>query len=435
MAQRFATWAQGKLPLDRSQASVLMVAAKWWPLSARLASALRRHGCQVSAVCPKGHPLTHVSGLQRIYRYGGIHSLANVRRALLHCRPDIVIPCDDGVVAQLHALHALDPSLRSLIEYSLGAPENYPIVESRYELLNAAIELGIHVPKMLRVAKLEDLEYWHENVAAAAVLKMDGESGGNGVRVCRSLDESVAAWRELRAPYRAPTAWKRLAVDRDPLALWMRDRHAEREVSVQEFIPGRPANSMLVCWRGELLSMVSVVVVAAQGPTGAATVVRVIKNDRMKKAAELLVSRLKLSGFYGLDFIMESGTGAPFLIEMNPRCTQLGHIELPGKGSLAGVFTAALRGEPTPEVQNPVRNDTIALFPQALEAGDACRSYIDASYHDMPLDEPRLMSELLLKSWPQRRLAARIYHAFKPVERVEPVVFEGRGKDTVAAVR
>jgi hypothetical protein len=32
-------------------------------------------------------------------------------------------------------------------------------------------------------------------------------------------------------------------------------------------------------------------------------------------------------------------------------------------------------------------------------------------------------------------LAARIYHAFKPVERVEPVVFEGRGKDTVAAVR
>jgi hypothetical protein len=422
--------------LDRPQASVLIVAAKWWPLSARLAAAFRKHGCQVSAVCPKGHPLTYVSGLHRIYRYGGIHSLANVRRALHYCQPDIVIPCDDGVVAQLHALHTLDPSLRSLIENSLGAPENYPVVESRYDLLNTAIELGIHVPKMLKVAKPEDLEYWHENVAAAAVLKVDGQSGGNGVRVCRSLDESLAAWRELHVPCGSPTAWKRLAVDRDPLALWMRDRHSERTVSVQEFIPGRPANSMLVCWRGELLSMVSVVVVAAQGPTGAATIVRVIKNDRMKRAAKLLVSQLKLSGFYGLDFIMESGTGAPFLIEMNPRCTQLGHFELAGKGSLAGVLSAVLRGEPPPEAQNPIRSDTMALFPQALEAGDACRSYIDASYHDIPLEEPRLMSELLLKSWPQRRLAARIYHAFKPLERVEPVLFEGRAnKDTVAAVR
>jgi hypothetical protein len=322
-----------------------------------------------------------------------------------------------------------------LIENSLGAPENYPVVDSRYELLNTAAELGIHVPKMLRVGKPGDLEYWHGNVAAAAVLKVDGESGGNGVRVCRSLDESLAAWRGLRVPCGAITAWKRLAVDRDPLALWMRRRQIEREVLVQEFIPGRPANSMLVCWRGELLSMVSVVVVAAQGPTGAATVVRVIKNDRMKKAAELLVSQLKLSGFYGLDFVMESGTGVPFLIEMNPRCTQLGHMELVGKGSLAGVLSSVLHGEPQSEVQNPVRGDTIALFPQALEAGDACRPYIESSYHDMPLDEPRLISELLLKSWPQRRLAARIYHAFKPIERVKPVLFEGRSKDTIAAVR
>ena len=435
MALLLATWAQGKLPLDRPHASVLIVAAKWWPMSARLAAALRKHGCQVSALCPKGHPLTHVTGLHRIYRYGGIQSLASVRRALQHCQPDIIIPCDDGVVAQLHALHALDPSLRSLIEHSLGAPQYYPVVESRYELLNTANELGIHVPKMLKVAKPEDLEYWHDNVAAAAVLKVDGESGGNGVRVCRSLNESLAAWRELRAPCSSPTAWKRLAVDGDPLALWMRDRHTEREVSVQEFIPGRPANSMLVCWRGELLAMVSVLVVAAQGPIGAATIVRVIKNDRMKKAAELLVSQLKLSGFYGLDFIVESGTGAPFLIEMNPRCTQLGHIELAGKSSLAGVLSAVLRNEPVPEVQNPIRNDTIALFPQALEAGEACRSYLDASYHDIPLEEPRLMSELLLKSRPQRRLAARIYHAFKPMERVEPVIFEGRAKDTVAVVR
>jgi carbamoylphosphate synthase large subunit len=409
--------------LDRNQPSVLVMAAKWWPLSARLAVALHRHGCEVSAVCPAGHPLTHVSGIRRIYRYGGISSLSSVRRALEECRPDAVIPCDDGVVAQLHALHELDPSLRPLIERSLGPPESYSVVESRYRFLSRAHDLGICVPRTRRVEKAEDLESWHAE-ASSAVIKVDGESGGRGVRISHSLHDSLAAWRELRARCSLVTAWKRLAIDRDPLVLWRRQCHGGRDVTIQEFIPGRPANSMLVCWRGELLSIVSVVVVAAEGATGAATIVRVIDDERMTKTAELVVSALNLSGFYGLDFIVDSGSGVPSLIEMNPRCTQLGHIEFADKGCLAGVLSAVLRGEPRPLVQNPVRGDTVALFPQALAAGDACRPHIDAGYHDVPLEEPQLMSELMLKSWPQRRWAARLYHAFKPLGRVDAILFE-----------
>jgi carbamoylphosphate synthase large subunit len=416
--------------LDRPQPSVLIAAAKWWPLSARLAAALHRHGCQVRAVCPTRHPLTHVSDLRQIYRYGGIFSLSSLRRALLECRPDVVIPCDDGVVAQLHVLHRLDPSLRLLIERSLGPPDSFSVVASRYRLLNAAVELGIRVPRTRRVEKSEDLENWHEDIASAAVIKVDGESGGNGVRIVHSLSESLAAFRELRAPCNSATAWKRLAIDRNPLALWQRHQQRVREVTVQEFIPGRPANCMLVCWRGELLSLISVVVVAAEGATGAASIVRVIQNERMKRAAELLVSRLNLSGFYGLDFIMESGTGVPYLIEMNPRCTQLGHIEIAGPGSLAGVLSAALRGGARPPVQNPISSNMIALFPQALAAGKTCRPYIDASYHDAPFEEPQLMRELMLKSWPQRQWIARFYHFFRPLERIDPILFEDI--DTVA---
>lgn len=423
--------------LDRPQPSVLIVAAKWWATSARLASGLHRHGCHVRAVCPTGHPLTHVSGIRHVYRYGGLFSLSSLRRILHDCRPNFVIPCDDGVAAQLHALYALDPTLRDLIERSLGSPESYPVVDSRLRFLSMANELGIRVPRTQLVAKAEDLLTWHENTAsAAAVLKIDGESGGNGVRISRSLDESLAAWRELQVPCSVSTAWKRLVIDRDPLALWRRGRHREREVTVQEFIPGRPANSMLVCWRGALLAIVSVVVVAAEGPTGAATVVRVIRNERMKRAAELVVSRLKLSGFYGLDFILESGTGVPYLIEMNPRCTQLGHIELAGAGSLAGVLSAVLHGDPRPPPHNPLRGDTIALFPQALAAGKVCLPYIRASYHDLPADEPQLLRELMLKPWPQRQWAARLYHAIRPIRWVEPLIFDdrevGEERDAVA---
>ena len=421
--------------MDRPQPLVLIAAAKWWPLSARLASALQRHGCCVRAVCPAEHPLTHVSGIQYIYRYRGISSLSSLRRALKKCRPDVVIPCDDGVVAQLHELHELDPSLRSLIEYSLGPAESFRVVESRYHFLNTALELGIRVPRTRRVVSAADLSAWHADISSAAVLKVDGESGGNGVRIAHSLDESFAAWQELQAPYGFATAWKRLLIDRDPLALWLRRRQRRQDVTVQEFIAGRPANSMVVCWRGKLLSSVSVVVVAAQGPTGAATIVRVIHNERMRQAAELVVSRLSLSGFYGLDFVIESGTGAPVLIEMNPRCTQLGHVELAGKGCLAGVLSAAMRGEPRPLVQNPIPSDQIALFPQALAAGEVCRPYIDASYHDVPSEEPRLMSELMLESWPHRRWGARLYHAFKPLDEVDPIVFEDLATDAVATAR
>jgi hypothetical protein len=191
---------------------------------------------------------------------------------------------------------------------------------------------------------------------------------------------------------------------------------------------------MLVCWQGRLLSIVSVAVIAAEGPTGAATIVRVIQNKHMKQAAELLVSRLQLSGFYGLDFIIQSGTDVPHLIEMNPRCTQLGHIELPGEGCLAGVFSAILQGEPRPPAQRPILSNTIAFFPQALASGEVCRPYIEASYHDMPNDEPQLLSELLLKSWPQRRWAARLYHALMPPpERPDPILFESLDPAPVVA--
>jgi hypothetical protein len=353
----------------------------------------------------------------------------------------LVIPCDDGVVAQLHALYELDPSLRFLIERSLGPPESFSVVSSRYKLLNSAIEAGIRVPRTRKVEMAEDLVKWHEGIASAAVLKVDGESGGNGVRISHSLDESLAAYRELRVPCGFATACKRLVIDRDPLALWLRQRRSVREVTVQEFIPGRPANSMLVCRSGELLSMLSVAVVAAEGATGAATVVRVIQNERMKKAAELVVSRLRLSGFYGLDFIIESASGVPYLIEMNPRCTQLGHIEIFGQGSLAGVLGSVLRGEARPRVQNPIGGNRIALFPQALAAGEACRPYVEASYHDLPFEEPQLMRELTLKPWPQRQWLARCYHFLKPPDRVDPILFEeididaGTENDKVARAR
>src|SRR5436190_18771380 len=95
-------WASNKPVL-------LIGATTWWQLSARIAMALVQHGCTVVAICPQGHPLRLVSGIRDLYLYGSINSLETLRAAILKSRPDVIVPCDDGVVLQLHALHQRYP--------------------------------------------------------------------------------------------------------------------------------------------------------------------------------------------------------------------------------------------------------------------------------------------------------------------------------------
>jgi hypothetical protein len=412
--------------------SVLIATAKWWPLSARLASAFVKHGCTVSALCPAGHPMAKVSGVERVIRYAGVDSLSSLRSALTIACPDFIVPCDDGVVAQLHSLHSSEPSCRTAIENSLGSPAGYPIVCSRERLLEAASQLGIAVAQTRRVLGPEDLVHWHRH-APVSVVKVDGESGGNGVRICGSTEEALAAWRDLSKPLDAMTGWKRLFIDRDPIAIWRSGSRAAREITVQQMIRGRPANCMVACRNGKLISIVSVAVLAADGPTGAAVIIQRIRNEPMEKAALLLAEKLKLTGFFGLDFMIAADTKVPYLIEMNPRSTQLGHLEFADQGSLVGAFSAHWCGKPATPAENPISARSIALFPQALNA--AVSRHHDSSYLDVPWDEPALQAELKLPLWPQRQWAARLYHAFRPIGRTTAVEYDTPNDTNATATR
>ncbi len=354
-------------------------------------------------------------------RYGGIDSLFSFRSAITSTRPDVIVPCDDGVVAQLHALHSSEPPLRALIEDSLGDPLGFPIVRSRERLLEAAAQLGIAVAQTKRVLGPDDLIHWHQQ-ASVSVVKVDGESGGNGVRICGSIEEAIAAWRDLSKPQDLMTGWKRLLIDRDPIALWRCGNPTAGEITVQQMIRGRPANCMAACRDGKLISIVSVAVLAADGPTGAAVIIQRIRNEAMENAARRLAERLKITGFFGLDFMIDADTRVPYLIEMNPRSTQLGHLEFADQGSLVGAFSAHWRGKPAPQAQNPIPAGSIALFPQALKA--VASRHHDSSYLDVPWDEPALQAELKLPPWPQRQWAARLYHVFRPIDRTAAVEYD-----------
>jgi ATP-grasp domain len=390
-----------------SQPKILICTTLWWPSSARLVMAFLRHGCHVSALCPPGHPLRFVTGIGSIYSYQGLASIGLLRAAIRAAQPTLLVPCDDVAVWQLHALHASEADLRPMIERSLGAAEAYPAIQQRGELLRVAQSLGIRVPVTQTLSSAEELMDW--SFDKPAVLKLDGTWGGEGVTIVRSLTEATQKFHSAPKTLKAWMAWKRYLVNRHFFALWVWQRRKASKMTIQEFIPGRPATTMFACWRGEVLASSTVKVLVSSAPTGAANVVQVLKNDEIEEAIRLLARKFQLSGFHGLDFVIEQDTDAAYLLELNPRATQLGHLNLSADGDLAGVLAGKLRNEipdriaPESQIQS-----AIAFFPYAFKSNPGS-VYLHQGYHDVPWDEPALVRELVCDSWPERQWPSRIY--------------------------
>ena len=391
---------------------VLLTNTTRWHNAARLAINLSEAGCIVSAVCPTHHPILKTSVVQGIFSYSGLRPLNSLRTAIDATAPSIIVPCDDLAVQHLHELYAEErkretpgSEIVALIVRSLGSPESYPIVSARYDLIQAAAQEEIRVPDTALLNTVNDLKSWHTRQAFPWVLKADGTSGGHSVRIAHTLTEAEQGFSELSQQLNLTQVVKWLLVDRE--SFWLRhwwNRWSPR-ITIQSYINGHPANCAVVCSNGRVLAGISVEVLSAKGQTGPAIVVRVIDNAEMMRAADRIARRLSLSGFFGLDFIIEEGTGIPYLLEMNPRCTPLSHLRL-GKGKdMTAAIWAQLSGQPVRETLSVTSKDIIAYFPQAWNSKSP---FLESGFHDIPQGEPDLAHEIL-HPWPARSLLFRAY--------------------------
>jgi hypothetical protein len=349
--------------------------------------------------------------VHEVFPYSSIRPLDSLQAAIKAIHPQIVIPSDDRGVQHLHELYAWAQSKGSdgsavakLIEYSLGSPDNFPVAARRCELLEIAKQEGLRVPDTKLLKTADDLNSWQSAHELPWVLKGDGTFGGRGVRIAQTPEEAESCFKDIQGLFGGMRALKRAIVNRDPFWLrpwWNKVRPA---IIVQSYIVGRPANCAIVCWKGEVLAGIAVDVVSSDGMTGPASVVRVVDNPEMMLAAERIARRLGLSGFFGLDFMIEDGDHATYLIEMNPRCTPLSHMQL-GKGrDLIGALGAKLLGRPAAETPPVTGNDLIAYFPHAWH----CHSeFLNTSFLDIPQGEPKLVEELM-RPWPDRSLLYRL---------------------------
>jgi ATP-grasp domain len=391
---------------------VLLTDTNRWPSSARLAIGLSKAGCHVYGVCPRrGHPLLYTRIVEQTFPYSGIRPLQSLEAAIDATQPQIIVPCDDRGVQHLHELHARSRSLGTsgagvadLIEFSLGSPEGYLIASNRCDLLRIASEEGVRVPDTKLLKTADDLDSWQVGHDLPWVLKGDGTFGGRGVRIAHTAGEAKQCFSDITTLFKATRAIKRTIVNRD--AFWLRPwwNNYRPAVIVQSHIKGRPANCAFVSWKGKVLSCIGVEVISSEGSTGPAVVVRVVDNREMTTAAERIAHRLGLSGFYGLDFMIEEGSGQAYLIEMNPRCTPLSHLQLGAGRDLIGAVWAQLAGQPPPATPPVTLNDMIAYFPQAWTTKS---EFLQSAYLDIPREEPDLVQDLL-RPWPDRSLLYRL---------------------------
>jgi carbamoylphosphate synthase large subunit len=379
--------------------TVLIATTSCWYPTARLAMALASAGCEVEMVCPPSHPAHKTKAVRRIHVYRGLAPLTSLARAIATTQPDFIVSGDDLATQHLHRLYArekrngrVESAMCALIERSLGAPESFPVVNARAAFMDMAHQESLRVPPTRVIRNIHDLRTWVARTGLPTVLKADGTSGGDGVRIAHTLTEAERFFKELQAPPLLARAAKRALVDRDKTLVWPSLLRRRPVVNAQAFVAGHEATSAVVCWKGTVLASLHFEVVNKASSRGHATVVRSIKNAEMSTAAETMARRLNLSGLYGFDFMLESETGNAYLVEINPRSTQVGHLSLgPGRDIPAALY-AALSGkavEPTPKI---TEKDTIALFPQEW-IRDAESPFLRLAYHDVPLEEPELIRD------------------------------------------
>lgn len=376
---------------------LITTTSRWYP-TARLAMALANAGCTVDSVCPVGHPMRKTKAVRRAHVYHGLAPLAAIAKAIAASQPDFIVSGDDLATQHLHRLHAEEQSTRSdspisaLIERSLGNPNSFPVVSARTAFMEVAVEQKVRVPATRVIRNLDELRDWIAQTGFPMVLKANGTSGGEGVRIVRTVAEAEQFFNQLQAPPLLARAMKRALIDHDKTLLWPSILRRRPVVNAQVFIAGCEATSTFVCWKGIVLASLHFEVINKTSTTGFATVVRLIENPEMSFAVEAMARRLGLSGFYGFDFMLEANTGRAYLIEVNPRSTQVGHLSMGAGHDLPAALYIALSektAQPSPKV---TEKDTVALFPQEW-IRDSESSFLRTAYHDVPWEEPELVND------------------------------------------
>ena len=384
---------QGRRP------SVVVVATVHWASTARLCLALAESGIEVIALAPDDHALHGLSGI--VVRSIGrtrAHGLSEIIRTVESRPPDLLVPGDERAIDFMRTLYRRAiggkgrdaGQMAALIEASLGSPSAFVFAAQKSRLVSLAQREGLLVPATTVVDDVRELRRLVAKAQFPLVLKQDGSSGGQGVRIVSNAADAEQSFVELRTSA-GPRAAVKMALKKLDLSYLDGLYRKRPAISLQEYIVGRPANRAVVCHRGEVLAGLSVEALQTAHATGPATVIRVIDSLEMSNAAARMVRHLGLSGFVGFDFMLEAVTGRAYLIEMNGRPTQICHLALDADSDMISALAARLSPVVLRRTIPNIDGPTVALFPQESWR-DPDSGYLTTAFHDVPRHVPEFIA-------------------------------------------
>ena len=365
--------------------------------------ALAEVGFKVAALTPAGNPARRTRAVERHYAHRRWPALVSTLHAIEDWSPDFLVCCDDLSVDELQRLYLniraanneAHRPVADLIEAALGAPAMFQTAREKSRLIPFAKSANLRCPQTTVLPGNKSAEPVLGTAIYPFLVKGDKSRAGRCVRVVRNQSEAATALWELQTP----ATWRRSV--RKAFGRLV-GRNGNRQIvptprhfrSLQEYVAGSAANRAVVCWEGEVLCGFSTEVIEMQYEFGPSTVAKFVENAEMTVATEVLVRRIKLSGFAGFDFILD-GNGQAWLIELNPRATPSCHLCLANGTDLAGALFARVTGTPARKrTPIPTLNDTIAFFPQELQRASNSE-YLASCFHDVPWNEPDFVQACL----------------------------------------
>ena len=166
---------------------------------------------------------------------------------------------------------------------------------------------------------------------------------------------------------------------------------------MQRWIDGDVVNRASLAWNGtEIAGFTRGRLATWPGPLSPASVVEFVGIPAVADATRRLFALTAMHGLVGTQFIVERGTGTPYLIEVNRRMLPATH-----SGSLIGIdLAAALYAKVTgaswqgPADLPPGPNLRLALFPQEWYR-DAGSEWLRTLPSDAPWHDPGLLTAML----------------------------------------
>lgn len=387
-------------------APLLYVALDSWFSSARLPKYLSQTGFRLIGICAPASPLMQV----RHFEHRIVIAAEDLRTALESAtkrfQPALIISADEAAIQRIQALGrqardfpaTISADLSQLLMRSLSKPAQLDNLMSKRRINEIAGALGIPVPRQAAITSAAEAEAFASIVGYPIVLKKEKTHGGMGVLLCRNAAEVVTNVFRLRASGQVRRGIAKLGIGtaaqvaplRSALAAWPGSL-----LIAQEYIWGCLAFRTIVANDGrELAGFANVAERVSPPPFGSSSVVRSVDSPNMARATAMLTEELGLSGFAGIDFILERGSGRAVLLELNPRVTPTSHLGPRFGADLCAALRAELAGGRVGENQSSLSatvEGLVALFPAELMR-DVSSAYLSSAYHDTPGDEPELIA-------------------------------------------